>query len=509
MRMARILSTIALSGTLSLALAAPAMAQTPAPSVLSVDGVLHPNDPVDGEGRHRRVRNITLQAGEGVDISVASDAFDTMLRVTGPNGFSAENDDAEGEGLNSRLRFRVLATGTYYIEVTTYSAGETGEYHLEVHRGVSIDEDPSSATGNGADVVQQPDSQVTAAPQGYGGYDPNVGIYAGTYVGQQPNVPPPTTYPGYGQPVQGNWGAPQYPGYVPQGYAQPGYVPPQGYAAPQGYVGYAPQYPGYVPQPQSYAQPGYANPGAWSQDPSAQPTQPAQPGIGGTGTVYGIFIGISDYAGSNTNLDYTAQDARDLSDAFLRARLIRAGNAIVLTDAEATPSNVRRAFQTIAMRATENDTVVFFHDGHGNSNTIALRGGSMSSQELSSLMDRVHGQHLVVLDSCHSGGFASIIQGRPNRTGLFSSRADETSYVASEVRAGGWLAYFMIQAVRGDVNGGPDGLQVNELASYVQRGYNQRVGGRQHLVVATGINGAQATLWGAAPRNSNVASARR
>ena len=80
--------------------------------------------------------------------------------------------------------------------------------------------------------------------------------------------------------------------------------------------------------------------------------------------------------------------------------------------------------------------------------------------------------------------------------GLFSSRSDEISYVASEVHAGGWLAYHLLEAVRGRVESGADrALQLDELARYLQRGYRNMVRGRQHLVVAAGPRAANPTLW--------------
>jgi hypothetical protein len=76
------------------------------------------------------------------------------------------------------------------------------------------------------------------------------------------------------------------------------------------------------------------------------------------------------------------------------------------------------------------------------------------------------------------------------------------SYVASEYQSGGYLAWFLIQAVRQGV-GGNDGLQVRELSQYVQQNYNQHVHGRQTLVVAGAQN---MTLWGGAT-NTATASA--
>jgi hypothetical protein len=510
MRTPSLLSVLALSGSLTFSVAAPALAQTAAGEDLAVSGALHENDPVDAQGRHTQTRSIVLRAGEGVEVAVDSDDFDTWVRVTGPGGLRLENDDSPGEGTNSRVRFRAPANGTYRVTVTSYRAGETGEYHLSVTRGVDVD------AANDADDEDDHDAQdgaPTAAPGCSAQGCPVQPAYPSTGYAQQPVYP---QQPAYGQPQQWVWD-PSRNMYVAvqPGVPMPGAMvqAPNAYAAPYGAPGmYAvpgygmPVQPGAGYAPVMPAQPGVDDPGA--DDPGAfgtpEPPTGAPNPAAGTGSVYGVFVGVSDYGGAN-DLQYTAQDARTLASAFQRAGLIRHGNAIVLTDGEATEANVRHAFQVLAPRVGERDTFVFFFDGHGSSNRILLRSGGMSSQEISRLLDGVRGQQLVVLDSCYSGSLASVVRGHPNRVGLFSSRADEVSYVASEVQAGGYLAYFMIQAVRGGASGGADGaLQVGELASYVQRSYDQRVGGRQHLVVATGA-GRQATLWRTVPGRADLA----
>ncbi|WP_198667034.1 LemA family protein [Glycomyces dulcitolivorans] len=83
---------------------------------------------------------------------------------------------------------------------------------------------------------------------------------------QLPPQPAPGQLPGYGQPQQPGYGAPQ-PGYQQQPAPQPGYgQQPPGYGQPQqpGY-GQPPQQPGY-----GAPQPGYPQ----------QPQQPQQPGYG-------------------------------------------------------------------------------------------------------------------------------------------------------------------------------------------------------------------------------------
>ncbi|MEI8259153.1 MAG: caspase family protein, partial [Deltaproteobacteria bacterium] len=397
MRTSQTLTWLAFSGAVAVA-APPAFAQR-ARGDVSVSAALSARDGHDADGHFFRTRAVNLRAGTDVAIRVDSAAFDTVVHVTGPQ-FDETNDDAEGEGTNSRLAFHVATSGAYRVTVTTYTAGETGAYSLAIHQG------PASAGGAVEPAAAQAPAEIAPEPGAEMPDGSGVDEAAGTA------------------------------------------------AQPQGWVWDDAQHM-FVSSGAAPSQPADVNGATDGQGTNEEPSNgnPFVPGVdaaGGTGTVYGVFVGVSNYGGGN-DLDDTAADARNLAGAFEHAGLVRHGNAIVLTDGEATGDQVRQAFRTLAARVTARDTFVFFFDGHGDTNEVELQSGALTAEELSQLLDGVRGQQLVVLDSCNSGSLASVVRGHPNRFGLFSSRANETSYVASEVHAGGWLAWFTIQAVRQQV----------------------------------------------------------
>jgi hypothetical protein len=75
------------------------------------------------------------RAGERLTISLASDAFDTVLGIGRVNGSRYEpldvNDDA-GEGTNSELVLTLPATGRYQIRANSLEGNSTGAYTLVV-----------------------------------------------------------------------------------------------------------------------------------------------------------------------------------------------------------------------------------------------------------------------------------------------------------------------------------------------------------------------------------------
>ncbi|MFN0165697.1 MAG: BACON domain-containing protein [Bryobacteraceae bacterium] len=74
-------------------------------------------------------------AGQQVAISLSS-AADSFLYLIAPNGTVLAEDDDSGTGLNARIPgsglFTLPTGGAYLIEATTFGAGETGAYTLQV-----------------------------------------------------------------------------------------------------------------------------------------------------------------------------------------------------------------------------------------------------------------------------------------------------------------------------------------------------------------------------------------
>jgi hypothetical protein len=72
-------------------------------------------------------------AGQTIQITMSSTAFDTYLILFDPSGNEIdENDDGPGLGSNSRISFTPDASGTYTVYANSYQAGQTGSYNLEV-----------------------------------------------------------------------------------------------------------------------------------------------------------------------------------------------------------------------------------------------------------------------------------------------------------------------------------------------------------------------------------------
>lgn len=179
----------------------------------------------------------------------------------------------------------------------------------------------------------------------------------------------------------------------------------------------------------------------------------------GSGRTFGVFVGISDYPSQN-DLDYCADDAIRVQQAFVNAGVLSPLDSVVLRDRQATRAAVAGSIERFARRMGPNDTLVFFFSGHGSrtadrngderdgqDETIVLADGPVLDDELAQIFAPTRGRAIAALDSCYSGGFQQDLARLPNTAGLYASREDQVSYVANRHQAGGYLSYHLAEVV--------------------------------------------------------------
>lgn len=459
--------------------------------VQNFEGDLGPSSQQGTEGRFQAAHMVDLRRGQRVAIAL-NGTFDTFLRVEPPTGEAMENDDATPNDLNSRLDFTAPIDGRYRVIVTSYAPGMAGHYNLTVTSG---------APGEGLIVVNP-----TGAPQGGPNAQTGAGgtLAAGAPVSEQLTPADPASGGRY---VRSYHLAGRQGDLVNLRLESSAFDPTLALISPTGQrwtnddtspsdtnstVSVTlPAAGDYRVEVSSYRT-GATGPFTLSLTAAGQPTVgPGGVATGtvagrhGAGTMYGVFVGITDYGGSN-NLYGCADDARQLAQAYINAHLGTAQQFIVLTDGEATVANVRNAFQTMQQRVGPEDVFMFFHSGHGSRHastnpaqdpdgsveSIVLRDGEITSHDMAALFEPLRSDvDMLALDSCFSGGFQRAFSAAPNRYGMYSSEADVLSQVAQRYQAGGYLSYFLRRGVsEGDTN--HDGtLRAGELADYLRQQY--------------------------------------
>ena len=113
-------------------------------------GTLQAGDETLPSGEFFDAYTFDWAAGSSVDVRVSSTALDPYVIVTGPGGYSEQNDDLSQGDRTAGLTVRAAQGGQYRVLATSYQPGETGDYRVTI-----------TPTGGGAGTTAPP---VPAAP---------------------------------------------------------------------------------------------------------------------------------------------------------------------------------------------------------------------------------------------------------------------------------------------------------------------------------------------------------
>lgn len=109
---------------------------TPVPSrsgpVIDRSGNLRQGDEALRSGEYFDRYSFEGRAGQRVVVRLEADGFDPYVILKDPSGDQEENDDFEDSRTVSQIDFVLTESGSHEVLVTSYEAGETGDYHLTV-----------------------------------------------------------------------------------------------------------------------------------------------------------------------------------------------------------------------------------------------------------------------------------------------------------------------------------------------------------------------------------------
>jgi hypothetical protein len=104
------------------------------PSDSHADGLTatDPNDGPRGYGYFYDDLEFAAAAGTSVRVETTAGDFDTYLYLLSPDCTLLLSDDDSGEGLLSVLQTTLPTTGVYTVVVTSWAAGTTGSYTVQI-----------------------------------------------------------------------------------------------------------------------------------------------------------------------------------------------------------------------------------------------------------------------------------------------------------------------------------------------------------------------------------------
>lgn len=464
--------------------AAPSVEPGPIMIGRPINAHLVEGDPQLETGEYYNAWTVRGRRGQQLDIRLTSPNFDPYVAISGPDGFSAFNDDdAAAEGSrDSRLLVTLPADGVYTLTATSYAPGERGAYRLLVQDGAGADKPPSAPVRPSEQASPGGEIQIGQTIGGAllpGDDTLDSGEYFDRY-----------TFSGRrGERVAVELTSSAFDAYTivrtPSGEQFDNDDGDNGTDSRQQII--LPEDGQYEVQVTSY-RPGETGSYRFAVEPGRESgRQAAAPG---GARVFAVMVGVSDYGGTQNDLAFTDEDARKLAETLRREGSLNDAS-LVLTNAEATVGGVRAAFERVAAQAGPDDMFLFFFSGHGNqsevavsgvepdgrSESIVLRDGEISDAELGRLFGTLRTRlSLIVIDACYSGGFARNVVDRPGVMGLFSSEEDLTSAVADKFRAGGYLSHFLREGMAGEADMDGDRLvTAGELATWLRRQFRTEV----------------------------------
>jgi hypothetical protein len=489
----------------------------------ATQGELTESDRVEDAVHHVDDYDLDLEAGQLVRLHVPQGAFDPWLRVTGPNEFSAEDDDAAPNTLDAVVQFTAPVAGTYRVSVTSAVGGQLGPYVVRVDTLPALPGAPltldTRATGNLGEFADPllPGHSVFHFT-GQGGSIVRVRVTSRDFDTIATVLGP------HGE----RWVNDDANDLGPDGTER----------ALDSTVFVALPVTGEYSLIVSAYGPGST--GAFAVSTQVRPpvvlhgaeTVPSGgfAGPDGRGRIYSLIVGITEYV-THGRLYGCADDATFLGEAMRAAHLQRVDEQTILTDGQATRENFLAGIRSLAARAQPEDVVMVFYSGHGNiqpvppegdareldglDETVVMIDAQVTDTEVVHELDAIRaGTTILALDSCHAGGFAEDFMTRPGRMGIFSSDEDVLSDTAEPRRAGGYVSWYLRRGVLGEADYKPrDGvLYAGELTDYLWEGFVRdddlmnppgHLDPAQHIVLRRGSIGWNTILW-AYPRPEDL-----
>lgn len=477
-------------------------------------GTLPFGAPLNDTGHRERAYRLWAIPDRMIRLTLSSGEMDVLLRVVLPDGTELTNDDYSGT--NSRLQFAVPGGGEVRVTATTFAPGLYGKFELRLDVL-----DPAS--GLRFDADGQVAGQLTWGTRMPGiGAEPDESVWFEAERGERISVrvtsPHFDTLATVYSPDGITWDNDDANDTGPDATESIYDSTVEMIAPVAGLYQLVVSAYGEIGEGQFLVRSTRIPAPLLGDDGS--PPSGGYTGVDGTGRLYAVLVGVTTYY--DAPLYGCADDATYLGEALASRGLADDTTMIVLTDKDATREAVRVAIAEIAAQAQPEDAVLVFFSGHGGvqdaneddtleldglDETLVFADQAVTDNEFVGWLDAIGSDLLVLaIDACQSGGFARDFMTRPGRLGLFSSDEDVLSSTAEAVGAGGFLSYYLRQAVAGFYDARPaDGaLMAGELTDAIQQGFIDQHRAMnadgsfeplQRLVVERGSFGWSDVLW--------------
>lgn len=204
---------------------------------------------------------------------------------------------------------------------------------------------------------------------------------------------------------------------------------------------------------------------------------------------YMVCVGISDYPGFQNDLRVSANDAKTISNIFMKN-----GKAEVdcFVNSAVTIQQVCASMRQTFAKATASDAIILYFSGHGIPGGLVCYDGILYYSSILNIMKQSKAkQKMIFVDACFAGKMRNTNRRSNNYSNenimfFLSSRSTEMS-IETPRRTGLNNSLFTVFLERG-LRGGADvnrdrTITAKEIYNFVHQGVVQASGNRQHPVM--------------------------
>lgn len=209
--------------------------------------------------------------------------------------------------------------------------------------------------------------------------------------------------------------------------------------------------------------------------------------LGSDAKVYLVSVGIADYPGEEDDLTLPVNDAKTIAWLYGKNSDVECK---LLTNSQATCSNITAAMENLFGKASKDDIVVLFFSGHGYQGGFVAYDNLLSYKLIRKAMAQSKSANKIIFaDACFSGKIRTKdkedeSEVRKANVMLFlSSRSSEKSIERKSMKNGFFTTYLQ-KGLRGGADINRDRtITAKELYTYVHEGVIKISKGKQHPVM--------------------------
>lgn len=204
---------------------------------------------------------------------------------------------------------------------------------------------------------------------------------------------------------------------------------------------------------------------------------------------YIVCVGISDYPGTENDLNVCDKDALTIKKIFEKSM---GAEVVLLTNQTATLANVSNKMKELFSKAGHDDTVIFYFSGHGlgKKNSFVCYDGFLNYRTIIDMMKNCGAKKkIVIADACFAGKMRNPNSGKQDHSltkenvmFFLSSRTNETSIEGPYKNS--IFTRYLERGLRGGADTNYDKkISAKEIFDFVHTGVIKESKGRQHPVM--------------------------